>query len=196
MLTKRQKEILDFIESFSLKYGYSPTLEEIAKHLGVSSVGTIHEHLKKLELKKYVKLTGQPRGIGVVDTGSMVDIPLLGLIAAGEPIEAISNPGTVAVARSMISKRGSYYALEVQGDSMATKDGIFNGDIVIIRNQSTINDGEIAVAYLPDRNEATLKKIYKTKNAIKLQPANPAYKPIMVKNVNIQGRVVGVIRKI
>ena len=118
----------------------------------------------------------------------------MGLIPAGGPIEAIRDPEPIEVPRSMLSSGANYYALKVTGRSMI-EEGISDGDIVIIREQQTVDDGEKAVAYMPDRNEVTLKKIYKEKNRIKLVPANRYMNPFYETNVEIQGKVVGVIRK-
>lgn len=198
MLTKRQKQILDFIKKYSKKNSYSPSLEEIAKHLGVSSVATVHEHLENLKKKGYLdRQEHQPRSAIIYNDRSngLVEIPLLGVITAGEPIEPIENPEPIQVPKKMLSRNGRHYALKVQGDSMID-EGIFDGDTVIVREQNQINNGETAVAYLPDKNEATLKKIYRLKNKWKLQPANPKMKSFYERNIEIKGRVTNVLRKI
>ncbi|MCP6720266.1 MAG: transcriptional repressor LexA [Patescibacteria group bacterium] len=198
MLTKRQKQILDFIKKYSKKNSYSPSMEEIAEHLGVSSVATVHEHLENLKKKGYLdRQEHQPRSATIYNDRSngLVEIPLLGVITAGEPIEPIENPEPIQVSKRMLSRSGRHYALKVQGDSMIG-EGIFDGDTVIVREQNQINDGETAVAYLPDKNEATLKKIYRLKNKWKLQPANPTMKPFYEKNIEIKGRVTNILRKI
>ena len=123
-----------------------------------------------------------------------VEILLMGLIPAGGPIEAISDPKPIEVPRNMLSSGVNYYALKVTGRSMI-EEGISDGDIVIIREQQTVDDGEKAVAYMPDRNEVTLKKIYREKDRIKLVPANKYMEPFYETNVEIQGKVVGVLRK-
>ena len=125
---------------------------------------------------------------------SEVMIPLMGIISAGGPIEAIRDPKPIEVPRSMLSPGHDYYALKVSGLSMI-EEGISDGDIVIVRDQPTVDDGEKAVAYMPDRNEVTLKKIYREKDRIKLVPANQTMKPFYESNVVIQGKVVGVLRK-
>lgn len=124
----------------------------------------------------------------------VVEIPLMGLIAAGGPIEAIHDPRPIEVPHNMVSAGANFYALKVAGTSMI-EDGIFDGDIVIVRNQPTVDDGEKAVAYLSDKDSVTLKRIYREKDKIKLVPANKAMKPFYETNVEIQGRVVGVLRK-
>lgn len=197
MFTKKQKEILDFIKNYSKKNDYSPSLEEIAKHFK-RAVGTIHEHVQKLKEDGYLwKEKNQPRGIELIknkkDSG-LIKIPLLGTIAAGQPIEAIENKETITVPRSQLSKSGEHFALRVSGDSMLD-EGIFDGDTVIIRKQPTAENGETIVALL-NGNEVTLKKIYKEKNGFRLQPANPDIKPIFTKELVVQGKVISVIRNL
>jgi SOS regulatory protein LexA len=195
MLTKRQKQVLDFIQSFTKKQSYGPSLDEIRKHLKLSSVSTVHNHLKILKEKGYIKQKENvARSIEVGPGESMVEIPLLGSIAAGEPIEAIQTKEPVVVPKNLLSKSGKHYALKVSGNSMIN-DGIFDEDIVIIRNQATIENGETAVALI-NGNEVTLKKIYKEKNRFRLQPANTSLKPIFVKNLTIQGKVISIFRNI
>ena len=197
-LTKNQKAILDFIKSFQKNKGYPPTLEEIGKKFKLSSPATSYQYINTLRKKGYVqRKKGYARSIEIYqnNTSDLVEIPLLGIIAAGKPIEAIQNPEPLEVPRSMLSKTGRHYALRVEGNSMI-KEGISNGDTIIVREQPAVENGESAIAYLPDRNEATLKKIYKEKNRVRLQPANPEMKPFYEKNVEIQGKVIGVLRKI
>lgn len=197
MLTKRQKEVLSFIREYIKENDYSPSLEEIADHLGLSSVSTVHEHLQNLKEKGYLtKEDHQPRSLQPSEDKRFdtVTIPLRGLITAGEPIEAIDDPEPFKVSKNMLSKSGDHYALKVEGESMID-EGIYDGDIVIVREQSNVENGETAVAFLPEKEEATLKKMYKEKNKWKLQPANPSMKPFFEKNVEIQGKVVNVIRK-
>ncbi len=194
MLTKRQKQVLDFIKSFTDKKGYAPTLEEVKKHLRLSSISTAHFHVSKLQKLGYLKKQeNRPRAMGVYDTEPMINIPLLGTIAAGQPIEAIENRETVKVPKSQLSKSGEHFALKVSGDSMIN-EGISDGDTVVIRKQPTAENGETVVALIND-NEVTLKKIYREKNGFRLQPANPKLKPIFTKELMIQGKVITVIRK-
>jgi len=194
MLTKRQKQILGFITTYNKKHGISPALEEIKRHFRLSSVSTIHQHIKALEKKGYLnKLENQPRGIEIRKSDKLVQVPLLGTIAAGQPIEAIENKTeTIEIPKSQLSKSGEHYALKVTGNSMIDEN-INDGDIVIIRNQPTAENGETVVA-LVNGNEVTLKKIYKEKNGFRLQPANSNLKPIFVKELEVQGKVVSVIR--
>lgn len=194
--SKRQAEILQFITEFRKKKGYAPSLGEVADNFGVS-VPTIHQHIFYLQQKNLLTTEkGKKRSIQAlnIQKSGIVEIPLMGLIAAGGPIEAIRDPRPIEVPRNMISTGANFYALKVAGTSMI-EDGIFDGDIVIVREQTTVDDGEKAVAYLPDRDAVTLKRIYHEKNRIKLVPANQKMKPFYETNVEIQGRVVGVLRK-
>ncbi|UZE93099.1 MAG: transcriptional repressor LexA [Candidatus Nealsonbacteria bacterium] len=192
MLTKRQKQILNYIEKFIKAKDYSPSLEEIKKHFRLASRSTIHQHIETLKNKGY--LENQPRIIEVSNNknSDLIKIPVLGTIAAGEPIEAIESPETIKVQKTLLSKSGEHYALRVQGNSMID-EGIYNGDVVILRKQPDAENGETVVALIND-NEVTLKKIYKEKNGFRLQPANPNIKPIYTKELIIQGKVISVIR--
>jgi len=196
MLTKRQKQILDYIKRFINEKNYSPSLEEIKRHFNLASRSTIHYHIESLRKKGYLnKLDNQARAIELSKgekSSDLVKIPLVGTIAAGEPIEAIEDPETIEVSKSQLSKLGEHYALRVQGDSMI-KEGIFDGDVVVIRKQPTAENGETVVALIND-NEVTLKKIYREKSRFRLQPANPTLKPIFTKELVIQGKVISVIR--
>ena len=196
MLTKRQKQILDYIKRFIDEKNYSPSLEEIKRHFNLASRSTIHYHIESLRKKGYLnKLDNQARAIELSKgkkSSDLVKIPLVGTIAAGEPIEAIEDPETIEVSKSQLSKLGEHYALRVQGDSMI-KEGIFDGDVVVIRKQPTAENGETVVALIND-NEVTLKKIYREKSRFRLQPANPTLKPIFTKELVIQGKVISVIR--
>lgn len=202
-LYKRQKEILSFISQFIQKNNTSPTLQEIAKAMDLSSLATVHEHLTALEKKGLIKrYNGTVRGIEVlsdaVDTSMQgVELPLIGYIAAGRPIEAIENDlDTVMVSADLVSKTKRCYVLQVKGDSMI-QEGIFDGDFVVIQQQNTANDGDIVVALI-NNSFATLKSFYREKNGtIRLQPANSKMDPIYVEpdEIQIQGKVTGVVRK-
>lgn len=194
--SKRQAEILQFITEFRMKKGYAPSLGEIAENFAVS-VPTIHQHVSYLKRKNLlVTERGKRRSIQAmnINKSGVVEIPLMGLIAAGGPIEAIRDPRPIEVPRNMVSAGANFYALKVAGTSMI-EDGIFDGDIIVVREQSTVDDGEKAVAYLPDKDAVTLKRIYREKGRIKLVPANHKMKPFYETNVEIQGKVVGVLRK-
>ncbi|PIR02465.1 MAG: hypothetical protein CO031_01695 [Candidatus Nealsonbacteria bacterium CG_4_9_14_0_2_um_filter_37_38] len=196
MLTKRQKQILDYIRDYIKKNGYSPSLEEMGKRFKLSSVATVHQHVTTLRGKGYLKkIKNQPRSIEInkrQKVSDLVSIPLLGTIPAGEPFEAIEEKETIEMPKSQLSKSGEHFALRVRGDSMID-EGIFDGDTVIIRKQPDAENGETVVALIND-NEVTLKKIYKEKNRFRLQPANPTLGPIYAKDLIIQGKVVSVIR--
>ena len=196
MLTKRQKQILDYIKKFLKEKDYAPSLEEIRRHFRLSSRSTAHHHIESLKKRGYLKkLDYQARAIQLSKEEKihdLVKIPLLGTIAAGQPIEAIANPETIKVQKNLLSKSGDHFALRVQGSSMID-EGIFDSDIVIIRKQPTAENGETVVALI-NNNEVTLKKIYKEKIGFRLQPANPDMKPIFTKELIIQGKVISVIR--
>jgi site-specific DNA-methyltransferase (adenine-specific) len=196
MLTKRQKQVLDFISLYHKKNGYAPSLEEIRKKLKLASVSTAHFHVKKLQDLGFIgKQDNRPRSIDIYENEKMVNIPLLGLIAAGQPIEAIQNKETIAVPKSKMPHTGEFYALQVVGDSMIDEN-INDGDLILVRQQDTAENGQKIVALI-DNYEATLKKIYKEKNHIRLQPANKTIEPIIIKGekkLTIQGIVVDVIR--
>lgn len=202
-LYKRQKQILDYISQYIQVNGHSPTLQEIASSMGLSSLATVHEHIQALEKKKLIKrYEGSVRGIEIVDHSfntslSAVELPLVGYIAAGEPIEAVENPlATVTVSSDIVSKSKRCFVLQVKGDSMIDM-GIFDGDHVVIQQQNTANNGQIVVALI-DNEFATLKTYFKEKDGIiRLQPANKKMEPIFVnsKSLSIQGIVTGVIRR-
>ena len=194
MLTKRQKQVLDFINNYIDKRDYAPSLEEIKKHLRLSSVSTAHYHVQALENTGYLrKEFNHPRALSTIKSEHTTEVPLVGTISAGQPIEAIEIPNeTIALPRSEISASGKYYALRVTGNSMIN-EGIFNGDIVVIKKQESAKDGQSVVAII-DENEATLKKFYRERNRIRLQPANPDLFPIYRKEVEIRGVVVKIIR--
>lgn len=194
--SKRQAEILEFVAGFQREKGYSPSLAEIADYFDIS-IPTVHQHVSYLRKKNLLAtLKGKKRSIQPFNDQKrdLVEIPLMGLIAAGGPIEAIRNPEPIEVPRSMLSRNANHYALKVSGTSMI-EEGISDGDIVIIREQPVVDNGEKAVAYLPDKDTVTLKKIYREKDRTKLVPANKTMKPFYEKNVEVQGKVIGVLRK-
>ncbi|PIZ00435.1 hypothetical protein COY62_02525 [bacterium (Candidatus Howlettbacteria) CG_4_10_14_0_8_um_filter_40_9] len=196
MLTKRQKQTLDFISFFGNKKGISPSLEEIKDHLKVSSVSTAHHHVRKLQEAGYLqKKFNQPRALSPIIEKVTIEVPLLGTIAAGQPIEAIETSNeTITVSKDEAGMHGKHYALRVQGNSMVD-EGIFDGDIVVIKKQEYADNGQTVVAIIDD-NEATLKKIYRENNRIRLQPANLSLFPIYRKEVEIRGVVVKIIRNL
>jgi len=197
MITKRQKEVLDFITQYQSKKGYAPSLDEIRKKLKLASVSTAHFHIKKLEKSGYLKKEdNQPRAIDVFSQEKLVKIPLLGTIAAGQPIEAIQEKETIAVPQTTLPHSGEFYALRVVGNSMVGEN-INDGDIVLVKQQSTAENGQRVVALI-DNYEATLKKFYKERGQIRLQPANAKMEPIILRgdrDLAIQGIVLDVIRE-
>ncbi|MDO8611176.1 MAG: transcriptional repressor LexA [bacterium] len=196
MITKKQMLVLDFIKNYHLKNEYSPSLEEIQKNFKLASVSTAHFHVKKLQEKGFLrKDANQPRAIAVFETEKMVNIPLLGRIAAGQPIEAIEEKETIAIQQSKLPKSGNFYGLKVVGNSMI-EENINDGDIVLVKQQNTAENGEKVVALI-DNYETTLKKIFKEKNHIRLQPANKTMGAIIIpksKQLTIQGIVIDVIK--
>ncbi|MBL7197940.1 MAG: transcriptional repressor LexA [Candidatus Omnitrophica bacterium] len=198
MLTKRQKQILDYTHSFIKENGYSPSLEEIAHHFKLSSIATVHQHIAALKAKHYLSAEeNQPRSISVYgkkDIKDQITLPLLGIIAAGSPIEAIENPEPVTVSKSLLSKSGRHYVLKVKGDSMIN-EGIFDGDFVIIREQPTAEQGDAVVAIIND-NEATLKRFYVRDDLFILKSANPYVPSIATKELIIRGKVISIIRNL
>lgn len=192
MVTKKQQQVLDFIEKYQKKNKYSPTLEEIQRKFKLASVSTAHYYIQQLKDKKLLsKQESQHRAINVLPENNMIKIRLVGTISAGQPIEAIEEFETVAVPSNLISS-AEHFALNVRGDSMIG-DGIFDGDTVIIRKQNTAQDGDTVVALL-NENEVTLKKIYRLANGFRLQPANPTMPAFVVKELIVQGKVVSVMR--
>ena len=199
-LTKRQKEILDFLEIFVGEYGYTPSYEEIAKNFGYTSLATVHEHLENLRTKGYIRKSyNASRSIELVSderTTSAVELPLLGLVAAGRPIEAVQDQESVAVPEDMVTRGGNHYVLRVRGDSMI-EEQIRDGDYVIVNSRSTASNGEMVVA-LVHGDSATVKKFYREGNGqVRLQPANVTMEPMYFpsNDVAVQGVVVGVIRR-
>jgi site-specific DNA-methyltransferase (adenine-specific) len=199
MLTKRRKEVFDFVKSYSKKNGYSPSLQEIQKKLKFASVSTAHFHVSKLQDGGYItKQNGKARGIETNDMGRMIKIPLLGYIAAGQPIEAIENRETIAIpADRMPSYTKNLFALTVQGDSMI-EENIHNDDVIVVKQQNTAQNGETVVALI-DNEFTTVKKFYKERRQIRLQPANDSFQPIIIRknqDFKIQGVVVDVIKHV
>jgi repressor LexA len=198
-LTKRQRQILDFIGTFIEERGYSPSLEEIGGHFGLSSVATVHKHVSRLVEKGFVRRGwNQNRSIELVAQGPSsraIEIPLLGRVAAGRPIEAVSESESIAVPEEMVARRGKVFALRVQGNSMI-EECIRDGDLVVVEERQTAENGELVVA-LVDQNEVTLKKLYRDNGRVRLQPANPTIRPLVLdaRRVHVQGVVVGLLRR-
>ncbi len=202
-LYNRQKQILDFIAQYIQRTGYSPTLQEIADSIGVSSLATVHEHLQAMEKKSLIKRwEGTVRGIEIIDKTvaerallqNSLELPVLGFIAAGQPIEPFTDPNaTFGVPPTMVSAKKRCFVLQVKGDSMI-EAGIFDHDYVVIEQTESAINGEVVVALL-ENGFATLKRYFREATRIRLEPANSAMAPIFVQKVRIQGKVVGVIRK-
>ena len=193
-----QRQTLEFLRNFMADKGYAPTLKDIAQHIGVKSASTAHFHLERLADKGFIK-RGPDGSIELIESAKPElgpsAVPLVGVIAAGVPIEAIENHMVIDIPPSMIDGRGEVFCLEVSGESMIDAH-ICDGDIVVIRKQDTADDGQIVVALLED-GSATLKTYRRLKNGkVMLIPANPALKPVTLDKVQVQGRVIGVIREL
>ncbi len=193
-LTKKQKEVLDYITEYVRENGYSPTQKEIQDYFGFKSLGSVQDYIKYLTNGGHlVNDSHSVRGLMPATVQQNTeDIPLLGSIAAGIPIEAIENTDTISVPTSMLG-RGRHYALRVKGQSMI-EEGILDGDVAIIRHATQADNGQIVVAVID--NETTLKKFFKKAKQIELHPANSTMKPIIVKDreCEIRGLLVGLIR--
>lgn len=197
-LTKRQRQILDYITEFIDEHKYAPSLREIGEHFKLSSPATIHAHIENLKKLGFLKTSyNEARSIELVPANinwaKAVELPLAGLITAGEPIEAIADHETIAVPADFVTDNFNSYVLRVKGESMI-EDGILNGDYVIVERNPSPQNGDVVVALL-NNAYATLKKFYKEKTRIRLQPANSKMKPIYSADPLIQGVVRGVIRK-
>lgn len=199
-LTKRQKEILSYLSEYNESNGYAPSFEEIASQFNYNSLATVHEHLTNLERKGYIKRSyNESRAIEILPSEiyqRSVELPLLGSVAAGAPIEAIHAGETMAVPDGFLRKNGSHYVLRVRGDSMI-EEHIRDGDYVVINDKQSADNGEMVIAML-DGAGATVKRYYRERDGrIRLQPANETMQPLFVHedDVRIQGIVVGVLRR-
>lgn len=201
-ITKKQEEVLTYIKKYIVKYGYPPSVREICAGLGLSSPATVHTHLTQLEIKGAIKKTASKfRTIEVIGDNEyaprdeeVVKVPLLGKVTAGSPIEAIENPDDFfSLPANLIPSKESIFTLKVSGDSMINV-GILDNDIVIVQKQKVANNGDIVVA-MNSENEVTLKTFYKEKDHIRLQPENDYLEPIILDNVTIIGKAIGLYRK-
>jgi repressor LexA len=199
-LTKRQREILSYLTTYSEEYGYAPSFEEIARQFNYNSLATVHEHLSNLERKGYIKRSfNESRAIEILPSDAnprAIDLPLLGLVAAGMPIEAALHNETVSVPDDFVRRGGQHYVLRVRGNSMIDEQ-IRDGDFVVIQERRSADNGEMVIALI-DETSATVKKFYRERDGrIRLQPANESLAPIYVHviDVTIQGIVVGVLRR-
>jgi repressor LexA len=194
-LTRRQREILDFVRHFIRENGYSPSLEEIGRHFGLSSVATVHKHVQHLVQKGHLrKAWNRSRSVEPVEEDSGFEIPLLGTVAAGDPIAAIEVPETVRIPEQLARNGTPLYALRVRGDSMIDEQ-IRDGDTVIVESRNEARDGETVVALIRGE-EATLKKLYRAGSRVRLMPANPRMAPIELpaEDVEVRGVVTGLLR--
>ena len=199
-LTKRQKQIVDYLADYIQNNGFAPSFEEIAEHFSFNSLATVHEHLTNLERKGFIRRShNESRSIEMVpprgQTGA-TELPLLGAVAAGEPIEALMSGETMAVPNDLIPRRGASYVLRVRGNSMIDEH-IEDGDFVVVNGRNTADNGEMVIALISGTS-ATVKRLYRESGGwIRLQPANEKMRPIRAheNDVLIQGVVVGVIRK-
>lgn len=204
VLYTKEREVLEYLVQFQSKHAYAPTLKEIANATGHRAVSTVHAIIRSLVDKGYVqKVDGNSRVLQIKDQNIIstfmkvepsVDLPLMGYIAAGQPLEPHTDPNaTFQISASMLSGSKTAYILQVKGESMI-EDGILDGDYVVIEKVNQASNGEIVVA-LVDDNLATLKKFYKEGEQVVLKPANSTMQPIYPKRLRIQGRVVGLVRK-
>lgn len=201
-LSKRQQEILDFIKKEVQTKGYPPSVREIGEAVGLASSSTVHGHLARLESKGFIRRDPtKPRAIEiltgdstqVMNPSNVVNVPVIGKVTAGQPITAIENVEEYfPLPERLVSPDDQVFILEIMGDSMI-EAGILDGDYVIVRQQQTANNGDIVVA-MTDEHEATVKRFFKEKNSVRLQPENSNMEPIILRNVTILGKVIGVYR--
>ena len=201
-ITEKQNNVLDFIKKFTATHGYPPSIREIGKGLGLSSPATVHTHVKKLCNAGYIKVDNNKfRAMEILvdneyedKSEELVKVPLLGKVTAGSPIEAIERPNEFfSLPASLIPSKETIFTLNVSGESMINA-GIFDGDIIIVQKQSTAKNGEMVVA-MTDNNEVTLKTYYKENGHFRLQPENDTMSPIILDNVTILGKAIGLYRK-
>jgi len=196
MLTRRQKELLDYLAAHIARHGYAPTLDEIGRHFALASVATVHKHLRNLERKGLVRrLARRSRALELTGTAAprAVAVPLLGQVAAGAPIEPFETAETVALPEELLG-RGQTFALRVRGDSMVD-EGILDRDLIVVESHASAENGATVVALV--RGEATVKKLYRERGRVRLMPANARMKPIVVRgeDVQVRGRVIAVVRR-
>ncbi len=199
-LTKRQRQILDFLTSYQSEHGYAPSFEEIAEQFNYNSLATVHEHLSNLERKGYIKRSyNESRAIEILPSDVFprsIELPILGAVAAGLPIEAFETAETIAVPDDFVRRAGNHFVLKVRGDSMI-EDQISDGDYVVVHDRPSADNGEMVIAMLEDAG-ATVKRYYRERDGrVRLQPANPAMGPMYFRDdqVKVQGIVVGVLRR-
>jgi repressor LexA len=201
-LSKRQQDILEFIKREVQQKGYPPSVREIGEAVGLASSSTVHGHLARLESKGLIRRDPtKPRAIEILDqddaqpiySGSIINVPIIGKVTAGQPITAIENVDDYfPIPDRFVTPDEKVFMLEIMGDSMI-EAGIFDGDLVLVRQQNTANNGDIVVA-MTDEDEATVKRFFKEKDYFRLQPENSTLEPIIVKNISILGKIIGVYR--
>ena len=197
-LTKRQREILDYLDEFIQQHGYAPSLEEIGRRFGLSSLATVHKHLTNLQEKGFIRRSwNRSRSVELVPTKvttRSLELPLMGYVAAGAPIEAVAAAESIAVPETLAGKQDTY-VLRVRGDSMIDEH-IRDGDFVIVEDRKTAENGEMVIALLGG-TDVTLKTLFRENGRVRLQPANPTMQPIVIDaaDLRVQGVVVGVMRK-
>jgi repressor LexA len=198
MMTKRQKQLLDYLGSYIGRHGYAPTLGEMARHLELASLATVHKHLRNLERKGLIRRVANHSralelGADARPAERAVEVPLLGQVAAGAPIEPVEVPETVVLPEELLG-RGDTYALRVRGDSMVDQ-GILDGDLVVVDGRAPVANGATAVVLV--RGEATLKRLYRERGRVRLQPANRRLAPIEAREeeVDVRGEVVALLRR-
>lgn len=200
VIYRKQRQILDYLSQYIQKNGYAPTLKEIAQAINVRSLATVHEHITEMVKRGLVRrFKGGFRGLEILERKiaenvSGIDLPILGFIAAGQPLEPQTDPhARMSVSPDLISGKKRAFVLQVKGSSMI-EDGILDGDFVVIEEQNEAKNGDIVVALL-ENGFATLKRFFKEATRVRLEPANPHVPPIFAKNVRIQGRVVSLVRR-
>ncbi len=197
-LTKRQREILDYLDEFIQQHGYAPSLEEIGRRFGLSSLATVHKHLTNLQEKGFIRRSwNRSRSVELVPTkvtARSLELPLMGYVAAGAPIEAVAAAESIAVPETLAGKQDTY-VLRVRGYSMIDEH-IRDGDFVIVEDRKTAENGEMVIALLGG-TDVTLKTLFRENGRVRLQPANPTMQPIVIDaaDLRVQGVVVGVMRK-
>jgi len=204
-ITKRQQEILDFITQEINKRGYPPSVREIGQAVGLASTASVHNQLTQLEKKGFIRkdksttrglviLSSTPSSSEKVKTNTVIQVPIIGKVTAGTPIEAIKNHAdSFPLPAHLIPARESVFMLTVQGDSMINA-GIYDGDQIIVQQQTTALNGDIVVAMLTENYEVTVKRFFRETNYIRLQPENDFLEPIIAQNVTIIGKVIGLFR--
>lgn len=202
VLYNRERQVLEFVTQYIQRHGFAPTLVEIAESLKLSAPSTVHEHLQRLAQKGFIKKTpGFERGIELVDKKirlnaeeTAIELPVLGFIAAGVPLEPHTDPNYyLSVPAAFLNNKKSGFVLQIKGNSMID-EGILDGDFAVIQHQQDAQNGDIVVAVLPN-GMATLKRIFFEKDRIRLEPANSSMSPIFTTHVKVQGKVVAIFRK-